>query len=100
MQDFKDRVARAQVWSYQNPDSFSATLARIIGIPEEAAKLQFVRRATRWVSIDEQVVADQQHTDLHQGRPAQAAPAGQQHLRCRLQEQGVKPHPFNESETP
>ncbi|PRD64911.1 ABC transporter substrate-binding protein [Malikia granosa] len=62
LQDFKDRVARAQVWSYQNPDSFSATLARIIGIPEEAAKLQFVRRATHWVSIDEQVVADQQRT--------------------------------------
>ncbi len=62
LQDFKDRVARAQVWSYQNPDSFSSTLARIIGIPEEAAKLQFVRRVTRWVNIDEPVVADQQRT--------------------------------------
>jgi len=62
LQDFKTRVARAQRWSYQNPQAFSATLARIIGIPEEAARLQFERRATRWVQIDEQVVADQQRT--------------------------------------
>ena len=32
------------------------------GIPEEAARLQFERRATRWLPIDAQVVADQQRT--------------------------------------
>jgi len=62
LQDFKTRVARAQRWSYQNPQAFSATLARIIGIPEDAARLQFERRATRWIAIDDQVVADQQRT--------------------------------------
>ena len=62
LQDFKLRVARAQVWSYQHPAEFGAALARIIGIPAEAARLQFERRATRWQDIDSQVIADQQRT--------------------------------------
>ena len=62
LQDFKNRVERAQVWSYKHPAEFGAALARIIGIPEEAARLQFERRATRWVPIDAQVVEDQQRT--------------------------------------
>ncbi len=62
LQDFKVRLARAQVWSYQHPDEFSAALARIIGIPAEAARLQFERRATRWLDIDSAVIADQQRT--------------------------------------
>jgi sulfonate transport system substrate-binding protein len=62
LQDFKARVTRAQVWSYQHPAEFGAALARIIGIPEEAARLQFERRATRWQDIDSQVVAEQQRT--------------------------------------
>ncbi|AYM95427.1 sulfonate transport system substrate-binding protein [Acidovorax sp. 62] len=62
LQDFKARVERAQVWSYQRPAEFGAALARVIGIPEEAARLQFERRATRWLPIDAQVVADQQRT--------------------------------------
>lgn len=62
LQDFKARVTRAQVWSYQHPAEFAAALARIIGIPADAARLQFERRATRWQAIDAQVVADQQRT--------------------------------------
>jgi len=62
LQDFLLRVVRAQQWSYRNVDAFSATLARIIGIPPEAAKLQFERRQQKWVPIDAQVVADQQGT--------------------------------------
>lgn len=62
LQDFKTRVARAQLWSYQHPKEFGLALARIIGIPAEAAQLQFERRATRWQDIDNQVIADQQRT--------------------------------------
>ena len=62
LQDFLRRVVRAQRWSYANVDAFSATLARIIGIPPAAAKLQFERRQQRWVAIDAQVIADQQGT--------------------------------------
>lgn len=62
LQDFLQRVVKAQVWSYCNADAFSATLARIIGIPAEAAKLQFERRQQKWVPIDAQVIADQQRT--------------------------------------
>jgi sulfonate transport system substrate-binding protein len=62
LQDFKLRVARAQSWSYQHPAQFGAALAKIIGIPAEAARLQFERRATRWQDIDSQIVADQQRT--------------------------------------
>lgn len=62
LQDFLQRVVRAQAWSYRNVDAFSATLARIIGIPPEAAKLQFERRQQTWVAIDARVVRDQQAT--------------------------------------
>lgn len=62
LQDFKVRVARAQAWSYQNSAAFGESLARIIGIPVEAATLQFKRRALRWHDIDEAVIAEQQRT--------------------------------------
>jgi sulfonate transport system substrate-binding protein len=62
LRDFLQRVVRAQVWSYQHVDSFSATLARIIGIAPEAARLQFARRQTVWRAIDPQVIAEQQRT--------------------------------------
>ena len=62
LQDLQQRIVRAQAWATQHPAEFSATLARIIGIPAEAARLQFERRQTRWQSIDTQVVADQQRT--------------------------------------
>lgn len=60
--DLAQRVKRAQAWSYQHVPRFSATLARIIGIPVEAARLQFERRATRWIALDDQVLADQQRS--------------------------------------
>jgi sulfonate transport system substrate-binding protein len=41
---------------------FAATLARIIGISPEAARLQFERRAQRWINVDARVLADQQAT--------------------------------------
>jgi len=62
LQDFLQRVVKAQAWSYRNVDVFSATLARIIGIPPEAARLQFERRQQQWVAIDAKVIADQQAT--------------------------------------
>ncbi|MBW8714582.1 MAG: ABC transporter substrate-binding protein [Variovorax paradoxus] len=62
LQDFLQRVVKAQLWSYRNVDAYSAALARIIGIPPEAAKLQFERRQQRWIPIDAQVIADQQGT--------------------------------------
>ena len=62
LQDFLRRVVKAQDWSYRNVDAFSATLAKIIGIPPEAAKLQFERRQQQWVPIDARVIADQQRT--------------------------------------
>jgi sulfonate transport system substrate-binding protein len=62
LQDFLQRVVKAQVWSYRNVGAYSAALARIIGIPPEAAKLQFERRQQKWVAIDAQVISDQQGT--------------------------------------
>ncbi|KWE86988.1 sulfonate ABC transporter substrate-binding protein [Burkholderia ubonensis] len=62
LRDFLQRVVRAQAWSYRHADAFSATLARIIGIPQPAAMLQFERRRTRWQPIDAAVIAEQQRT--------------------------------------
>lgn len=67
LQDFMQRLGRAQLWSYRNVDAYSATMARIIGIPVEAAKLQFERRQQKWVAVDAKVIADQQGTaDFYQ----------------------------------
>ncbi|RDI22766.1 sulfonate transport system substrate-binding protein [Pseudacidovorax intermedius] len=62
LQDFLQRVSRAQQWANRNVAGYSATLARIIGISPEAARLQFERRQQAWVPIDERVIADQQAT--------------------------------------
>ncbi len=55
------RCVRKQ-WSCQHVPEFSATLARIIGIPPEAARLQFERRHTQWRSIDAELIGEQQRT--------------------------------------
>lgn len=60
--DFLQRVVRAQTWSYRHVSDFSATLARIIGIAPEAARLQFERRHTQWRTIDAALIAEQQRT--------------------------------------
>lgn len=62
LNDFAQRVVKAQRWSYQHVPEFAAALARIIGIAPEAARLQFERRAQRWIAVDAQVLADQQRT--------------------------------------
>jgi sulfonate transport system substrate-binding protein len=62
LQDFLQRVVRAQRWSYQHVPEYSAALARVTGIAPEAARLQFERRAQRWIATDAQVLADQQAT--------------------------------------
>lgn len=62
LNDFLQRVVRAQHWSDQHVPEFSASLARIIGISPEAARLQFERRRQHWIPFDAQVGADQQST--------------------------------------
>jgi len=62
LQDYLNRLAGAQVWANQHVDSYSKTLAAIIGFPEDAARLQFERRQLRWQLIDPQTVAEQQGT--------------------------------------
>ncbi|QET02417.1 ABC transporter substrate-binding protein [Cupriavidus pauculus] len=62
LQDFLQRVVRAQRWSYQHVPEYSASLARIIGIAPDAARLQFERRNTQWRPIDADLVATQQAT--------------------------------------
>ncbi|MDM3888635.1 ABC transporter substrate-binding protein [Pseudomonas sp. BCRC 81390] len=62
LQDYLNRLAEAQVWANQHLDSYSKTLAAIIGFPEDAARLQFERRHLRWQVIDPQTVATQQDT--------------------------------------
>jgi sulfonate transport system substrate-binding protein len=62
LQDFTQRVVRAQRWSDQHVPEYSAALARVVGIAPEAARLQFERRAQRWIATDAQVLDDQQRT--------------------------------------
>jgi sulfonate transport system substrate-binding protein len=67
LQDYLVRLANAQVWAYQHLDSYSRTLAAIIGFPENAARLQFERRQLRWQGLDADTLAQQQDTaDFYQ----------------------------------
>ncbi|MNZ33316.1 putative aliphatic sulfonates-binding protein precursor [compost metagenome] len=62
LQDYLQRLADAQVWAYQHLDVYSRSLAKIIGFPEDAARLSFSRRQLRWLPLDEQTIAQQQET--------------------------------------
>jgi len=60
LQDYLNRLAAAQRWGYANIDSYSQTLARIIGFPVEVAKLQFERRKLEWQPLTDEIVNQQQ----------------------------------------
>lgn len=60
LQDYVNRVTEAQRWGRRNLDSYSQTLAGIIGFTPEVAKLQFERRAQHWEAISDAVVQQQQ----------------------------------------
>lgn len=62
LQDLLQRLTRAQRWSNLHVDDYSATLATLIGVPKEAAKLSWQRRQARWIGIDDNIVKTQQHT--------------------------------------
>lgn len=62
LEDYLKRLAGAQVWAYQHLDSYSSTLAKIIGFPKDAARLQFERRKLNWQGIDAKTIAEQQET--------------------------------------
>lgn len=67
LQDYLTRLAKAQDWANRNLDSYSKTLAQIIGFPVEAARLQFERRQLRWQAVDAQTIDEQQDTaDFYQ----------------------------------
>ena len=67
LQDYLTRLAKAQDWANRNLDSYSKTLAQIIGFPVEAARLQFERRQLRWQAVDAQTIGEQQDTaDFYQ----------------------------------
>ncbi|MBD1589885.1 ABC transporter substrate-binding protein [Pseudomonas typographi] len=60
LQDYVNRITLAQRWAYRNLDSYSKSLAAIIGFPPEVARLQFERRAQHWEAISDNVVQQQQ----------------------------------------
>ncbi|RRZ95521.1 ABC transporter substrate-binding protein [Erwinia sp. 198] len=80
LQHYVTLLARAEQLAYANIDGYSATLANIIGFPQQAVKLSFSRRKAHWQAIDPQTVAQQQATaDFYQqqgliARPLQVEP--------------------------
>lgn len=62
LQDYLRRLDGAQRWAYDHLDDYAKRLAEIIGFPEDAAHLSFERRQSRWQSLDEETVAQQQAT--------------------------------------
>lgn len=62
LQDYLDRLAASQIWAYDHLDGYSRHLARIMGFPENVARLQFARRHLRWQALSDQTVVEQQGT--------------------------------------
>lgn len=62
LQDYLNRLARAERWAYANLDSYGATLGKIIRFPPDIAREQFANRRLRWQQIDEPTVHQQQAT--------------------------------------
>lgn len=62
LQDFLNRLAKAQRWANQHPQQYSQTLAKIIGFPEPVVKLAFTRANAVWQSLDQQTIVEQQQT--------------------------------------
>lgn len=60
--DYLARLNAAQIWANQHPDVYGKTLAKIIGFPEDVARLSFERRHSVWQTIDNATVAQQQQT--------------------------------------
>lgn len=62
LQDLLQRLVRSQRWSNDHIDAYSASLAELIGVPKEVAKLSWERRQGKWIPIDDTVIKTQQHT--------------------------------------
>ena len=62
LQDFLNRLRRSKQWANEHPDSYSQTLAKLTGLPQEAVKLSFIRSKTIWQTIDQETIAQQQDT--------------------------------------
>ncbi|WP_442801657.1 ABC transporter substrate-binding protein [Serratia rubidaea] len=62
LQDYLNRLAKAERWAYANLDSYGETLGKIIRFPPDIAREQFASRRLRWQRIDEQTVHQQQAT--------------------------------------
>ncbi|WP_435945187.1 ABC transporter substrate-binding protein [Dryocola sp. BD586] len=60
--DYLQRLNAAQIWANQHPDVYGKTLAKIIGFPEDVARLSFERRHSVWQTINDATVAQQQQT--------------------------------------
>jgi sulfonate transport system substrate-binding protein len=60
--DYLQRLTRARRWALDNADTYVKGYAKLIEIPEPVARAVFTTQATHSVPIDDQVIADQQHT--------------------------------------
>ncbi|WP_380178548.1 ABC transporter substrate-binding protein [Kalamiella sp. sgz302252] len=75
LQSYVNLLAQAEQRAYADIDGYSATLAKIIGFPQDAVKLSFSRRKAHWQTIDAQTVAQQQATaDFYQQQGLIAKP--------------------------
>ncbi|HKM96673.1 MAG TPA: ABC transporter substrate-binding protein [Buttiauxella sp.] len=60
--DYLQRLNAAQIWANQHPDIYGKALAKIIGFPEDVARLSFERRHPVWQTINDATVTQQQQT--------------------------------------
>ena len=60
--DYLQRLNAAQIWANQHPDIYAKALSKIIGFPEDVARLSFERRHPVWQTINDATVTQQQQT--------------------------------------
>ncbi|KHL19264.1 sulfonate transport system substrate-binding protein [Mumia flava] len=60
VEDFVQRLARAQAWAVENPDAWLPVYTEVSGLPADIAEAVLEREGSRYVPIDDTVIAQQQ----------------------------------------
>ena len=60
LRDYVGRLAKARDWTLANRDAWTASWAKVAGLPEAAARVSVDRAEQRYVPFTDQIVADEQ----------------------------------------
>jgi len=60
LRDYVGRLTKARAWTLANRDAWTASWAKVAGLPADAARVSVDRAEQKYVPIDDAIVADEQ----------------------------------------